>query len=166
MELFKDCSQLKLEELKRVKKAFELKGKIVSAKYMHKESEDDEVIHVTTTVEGSGFERHIYKSHKNIELKDLEKLTEVMASIISIVNEEGGILIYLHSTPNNASFIYHDNETDKCWCVYNDVDFVVAENMLNMTENMINLMKEIGDFSKFLLKLNLQKANEILNNIK
>lgn len=166
MELFKDCSQFKLEELKRVKKAFELKGKIISAKYMQKESDDDEIIHVTTVVEGSGFERHIYKSYKNTEINELEKLTEVMAAIISKVNEDGGILIYLHSTSNDASFIYQDNKTDKCWCVYNDVDFVVAENMLNMTERMTNLMKEIGDFYSLLSILNLQKANEILKNIK
>lgn len=162
MELFKDCSQKKLVELKRVKDAFDLKGKIVSAKYIHKV--DDEVILVTTMVEGSGFEKHIYKSYANSDEKSLEKIIDTLINLAARVNENGALWIYVHplkQLTSKSHFLYFDTEEGKYWCVFNDVDSKVKDNEENMTENTRKIMSKLGSFSKFIVEYDLSKANEI-----
>lgn len=164
MELFKDCSQKKLLELKRVKNAFDLKGKIVSAKYMHRDNANGEVILVTTMVEGSGFEKHIYKSYANSDEKCVGKIIDTLINLASKVNANGALWIYVHPVKQltfSSPFLYFDTKEGKCWCVFNDVDSKVKDNVENMTENTRKIMCKLGSFSKFIAEYDLSKANEI-----
>lgn len=167
MELFTACSQRKLEELNRVKKAFDLKGKIISASYIKKAADTDEseTVLVTTMVEGSGFERHIYKSHDTSNWEDIVKMMAYMKCVEQSVNEEGKVFIFVHSAKENTAnfpFIYCDEESKKCWSVFNDVDSRISNDNIEFTREMKILKDKIPTFSKFFAEMDVQSVEKII----
>lgn len=168
MELFKACSQKKRKELERVKDAFELKGKITNAEYIGKgriEGSEEETILITTMVEGSGFERHIYKSHNANDIEKLCKLMSDMNTIAKFVNGNGNSFIYLHPVKvvaTKSHYLYFDAESKKYWSVYNDVDRVAKDAAVKQSKNLQILLKTIGSFSSFLVSLDSKKMRDVM----
>lgn len=167
MELFKACSQKKRKELERVKNAFNLKGKITNAEYIGDGSNEgqEETVLITTMVEGSGFERHIYKSHNAGNIEMLSKLMSDMNTIAKFVNGKGNSFIYLHpvkEVTTKSRYLYFDVESEKYWSVYNDVDRVVKDAAVKQSKNMQILLKTIGSFSNFLVSLNAKKMQDVM----